>query len=45
LPRAYEGLRGEELATLVQRVATLCETDVRTGAMVTVDETISSWPT
>jgi len=34
-----EGLRGEELATLVQRVVTLCEADLRAGAMVTVDET------
>jgi predicted nuclease of predicted toxin-antitoxin system len=33
-----EGLRGEELAKLVQRVVTLCEADLRVGAMVTVDE-------
>ena len=34
-----EGLRGDELAALVQRVVTLCEADLRAGAMVTVDET------
>jgi predicted nuclease of predicted toxin-antitoxin system len=33
-----EGLRGEELATLVHRVVTLCEADLLAGAMVTVDE-------
>jgi predicted nuclease of predicted toxin-antitoxin system len=33
-----EGLRGDELATLVHRVVTLCEADLLAGAMVTVDE-------
>ena len=33
-----EGLRGAELASLVERVLALCEEDLRAGAMVTVDE-------
>jgi predicted nuclease of predicted toxin-antitoxin system len=33
-----EGLRGEELAELVERVVGTCEVDLRAGAMVTVDK-------
>ena len=33
-----EGLRGAELAALIQRVVQVCEADLRAGAMVTVDE-------
>jgi predicted nuclease of predicted toxin-antitoxin system len=33
-----QGLRGEELAALVERVVALCDADLRAGAMVTVDE-------
>jgi predicted nuclease of predicted toxin-antitoxin system len=33
-----EGLRGPELAALVQRVVEICEADLKAGAMVTVDE-------
>ena len=33
-----EGLRGVDLAALIQRVVRVCEGDLVTGAMVTVDE-------
>jgi predicted nuclease of predicted toxin-antitoxin system len=33
-----EGLRGVELAALIQRVVRVCEDDLVAGAMVTVDE-------
>ncbi len=33
-----EGLRGAELAALLVRVIPLCDADLRTGAMVTVDD-------
>jgi len=34
-----EGLRGYEIASLMKRVIASCEADLRSGAMVTVDET------
>jgi predicted nuclease of predicted toxin-antitoxin system len=34
-----EGLRGPELAALVQRVVEACRVDLERGAMVSVDET------
>ncbi len=33
-----EGLRSSELASLLERVITPCAEDLRSGAMVTVDE-------
>ena len=33
-----QGLRGAEIASLVERVLELCPDDLRAGAMVTVDE-------
>lgn len=33
-----EGLRGQQIAALVERVVRMCEGDLTAGAMVTVDE-------